>query len=281
MADLRIGVVGAGVGGAFTAKFLRELGVNATIEVFDANERAGGRVLDTTTLLGEPLAQELGASMAITQNRYVRDAADKLGLKRRSLRDSPGRGSGRLAVVGADGAIAFTESGFAPLTVARLLRRYGGRSLRNVKGVASEFIANFSRLYDAQDAGRAFRSPRDLLAEASMEEWPARACGAALGEVAAEGTAELVEALMRNNYGQDAAPAGALCCFTAVAPLAAGGSKAAFKIEGGNAQLAARLLARANASTRFGHRVTAVERRPRRGRRRALAPVPPPLRRRR
>ena len=259
-ADLRIGVVGAGVGGAFTTKFLRELGVNATIEVFDANERAGGRVLDTTTLLGEPLAQELGASMAITQNRYVRDAADKLGLKRRSLRDSPGRGSGRLAVVGADGAIAFTESGFAPLTVARLLRRYGGRSLRNVKGVASEFIANFSRLYDAQDAGRAFRSPRDLLAEASMEEWPARACGAALGEVAAEGTAELVEALMRNNYGQAAAPAGALCCFTAVAPLAAGGSKAAFKIEGGNAQLAARLLARANASTRFGHRVTAVER---------------------
>ena len=168
-ADLRIGVVGAGVGGAFTAHFLRELlGVNVTIVVFDANERAGGRVLDTTTLLGEPLAQELGASMAITQNRYVRDAADKLGLKRRSLRDSPGRGSGRLAVVGADGAIAFTESGFAPLTVARLLRRYGGRSLRNVKGVASEFIANFSRLYDAQDAGRAFRSPRDLLAEASM-----------------------------------------------------------------------------------------------------------------
>ena len=125
-ADLRIGVVGAGVGGAFTAKFLRELGVNATVEVFEASERAGGRVLDTTALLGEPLAQELGASMAITQNRYVRDAADKLGLKRRSLRDSPGRGSGRLAVVGADGAIAFTESGFAPLTVARLLRRYGG-----------------------------------------------------------------------------------------------------------------------------------------------------------
>ena len=68
MADLRIGVVGAGVGGAFTAKFLREFGVNATIEVFDANERAGGRVLDTTTLLGEPLAQELGASMAITHD---------------------------------------------------------------------------------------------------------------------------------------------------------------------------------------------------------------------
>ena len=44
----------------------------------------------------------------------------------------------------------------------------------------------------------------------------------------------------------------------AIAPW--GGSKAVFKIEGGNAQLAARLLARANASTRFGHRVTAVER---------------------
>ena len=127
-----------------------------------------------------------------------------------------------------------------------------------MKGVASEFIANFSRLYDAQDAGRAFRSPRDLLAEASMEEWPARACGAALGEVAAEGTAELVEALMRNNYGRESAPAGALCCFTAVAPLAAG--SAAFKLEGGNAQLAA--------GSGAGERLHAL--RPPRHRRRAL-----------
>ena len=136
MADLRIGVVGAGVGGAFSAHFLRELlGVNATIEVFDANERAGGRVLDTTTLLGEPLAQELGASMAITQNRYVRDAADKLGLKRRSLRDSPGRGSGRLAVVG-----ALSELGGA----GRLVDG-GGRC--NVRGVSrsQEALGRFQR----------------------------------------------------------------------------------------------------------------------------------------
>ena len=49
---------------------------------------------------------------------------------------------------------------------------------------------------------------------------------------------ELVSGLMRNNYGQPHSDAGALCCFTAVAPLAAGGSRAAFRIAGGNAQLA-------------------------------------------
>ena len=50
---------------------------------------------------------------------------------------------------------------------------------------------------------------------------------------------------MRNNYGQPHGSAGALCCFTAVAPLAAGGSKAAFGIRGGNARLAERMLERA------------------------------------
>lgn len=47
---------------------------------------------------------------------------------------------------------------------------------------------------------------------------------------------------MRNNYGQPWAPSGALCCFTAVAPLAAGGSSAARRIVGGNARLAEALF---------------------------------------
>ena len=106
-----------------------------------------------------------------------------------------GPSGGRLAVVGADGAIAFTESGFAPLTVARLLRRYGGRSLRNVKGVASSSSPTSAgsttrRTRGAPSARRAICSRR--------RRWRSgrRARAAALGEVAAEGTAELVEALM-------------------------------------------------------------------------------------
>ena len=78
-----------------------------------------------------------------------------------------------------------------------------------------------------------------------MNQWPHRACGAALAAAGGAALAELVGGLMRNNYGQPHSDAGALCCFTAVAPLAAGGSKAAFRIEGGNARLAARLLKRA------------------------------------
>ena len=65
---------------------------------------------------------------------------------------------------------------------------------------------------------------------------------------------------MRNNYGQPHGDAGALCCFTAVAPLAAGGSKAAFRIEGGNARLAARLLERAGVTLHLSTRVLGVTR---------------------
>jgi hypothetical protein len=48
---------------------------------------------------------------------------------------------------------------------------------------------------------------------------------------------ELVAGLMLNNYGQDWRTANGLVCMTAVAPLAAGGSEAAWSVAGGNEYL--------------------------------------------
>ena len=63
---------------------------------------------------------------------------------------------------------------------------------------------------------------------------------------------------MANNYGQRWQPAGALCCFTAIAPLAAGGSKGTARVEGGNARVAAGLVSRSGARLRLSTRVVAV-----------------------
>ena len=69
---------------------------------------------------------------------------------------------------------------------------------------------------------------------------------------------ELLAALMWNNYGQDWRPANALVCATAVAPLAAGGSAAAWSVVGGNEQLAVRAVEESGATVRLGRRVLSV-----------------------
>ena len=67
---------------------------------------------------------------------------------------------------------------------------------------------------------------------------------------------------MLNNYGQDWRGANALVCATAVAPLAAGGSAAAWSVAEGNAELARGALQQAEvAAVRLGRRVVAVQRR--------------------
>lgn len=68
----------------------------------------------------------------------------------------------------------------------------------------------------------------------------------------------LVAALMRNNYGQDWAESGALCCFTAIAPLAAGGSRAARRVREGNAAVMRGLFQRSRAHLFLNTSVTAV-----------------------
>ena len=230
MRETRIAIVGAGVGGGFSAHWMRTLGLDydqVLIDVYESSARVGGRTMDTSAL-GESAdrAVELGASMAIVQNRYVADAAAELGIRRTLASDGRGRGGGRMAIVGGPPRqLNFRESAWPPVTVARLAWRYGMTHMARLHRQGQEFIANFSKLYDAQDAGDAFRSPDELLRVGAMEEWPRRSCADAIGALVGEGAAieELVAGLVANNYGaRDWRRTGALCCFTAVAPLAAG-----------------------------------------------------------
>ena len=64
--------------------------------------------------------------------------------------------------------------------------------------------------------------------------------------------------MVRNNYGQRWQSAGALCCFTAIAPLAAGGSAGTVRVARGNAKIAAGLVSRSRAELRLATRVVAI-----------------------
>ena len=74
-----VAIIGGGIGGAFAAWWLRNASPAVRIDVYERSSAVGGRTLDT----GEGDASvELGASMAIVQNRYVAEAATALGLSR-------------------------------------------------------------------------------------------------------------------------------------------------------------------------------------------------------
>jgi hypothetical protein len=173
----------------------------------------GGRAFDTTAL-GEPAetSVELGASMFIGDNRLVRrgafrragpsratplpwhlpatctppprtvaqlsEAAASLGLKASCRADEASRlGATRLAVLGKNRSLGFVE-GRSPLTtLGTMAARYGLRAGARVRGVAAEFIRNFSRMYEAvlRD-GPAARTPRALLGAADMQGWPHSSC---------------------------------------------------------------------------------------------------------
>lgn len=269
---MSVAVVGGGIGGAFAAWWLRHDAAHAglRIDVFEATPRLGGRAFDTSSLHSSNHSGnmvELGASMAIVQNKYMYEATEALGLARRLLSESHGRGLQQMAIIGKsmhphhNRSFVFEESSWKARTLFRMLRRYGLRNLAKVHQRASDFISNFSRLYVAQEGGLSFDSVDELLSVASMEQWPRVSCEEAMEALVGKDALisdELIAGLTLNNYGQQWAQMGALCCFTAVAPVAAGGSHAAFNVVGGNAGIARGLLSAASAHVHLAHRVTRI-----------------------
>jgi hypothetical protein len=84
---------------------------------------------------------ELGASMAITQNRYVSQFADQLNLtKVYASGGSTDRGSGKLAIISTVGgvrAMSFVESDWTLVTIGTLLYRYGVTYFYNLRAAGS------------------------------------------------------------------------------------------------------------------------------------------------
>ena len=283
----RVAIVGGGIGGASVASFLlsefADIGaVPPEIVVYEQSDRIGGRTLAAQfpdgTIASTPRLRtalqsssgsaqgtvvELGASMAIEQNRYVREMAERLGLHRRHATDRPGRGSGKLAIL-SGGRFAFVESDYKLVTVVSMLARYGLVNFYKLRSHGERLISAFDRIYGAQDQRRAFREPRSLLGMAGMDGLSERSCEGFMAQLFGDAEAlisrELLGGLMMNNYGQDWRGANALVCATAVAPLAAGGSASAWSVVEGNDQLATKAFQEAGAEVQLGRRVLRISR---------------------
>ena len=150
----RVAVIGAGMGGGSSSYFLRRLvGSEVEIQVFEAEERVGGRckhLKHTDSVSGEERLFEVGASIIFEKNHYARTISLDLGLNHTR---SGGRSFGLW-----DGSRLVFQSLHLPwnqtrpssfLTSLGLMARYG-RSLMLLKALVKKTLDSFLKIYDKQ-----------------------------------------------------------------------------------------------------------------------------------
>ncbi|XP_068429860.1 prenylcysteine oxidase 1 [Clinocottus analis] len=148
----RIAVVGAGIGGASTAFYLREeFGAAVKIDVFEPGA-VGGRL--ATVKIGE-YEYETGGSVIHPLNLHMKHFIEKLGIPQR--KDVPSK----MAIF--DGKeLTFEESDWFIVNFLRILWQFGFSFLRMHMWVES-VMDKFMRIYQYQQYGYSFSSVDRLL----------------------------------------------------------------------------------------------------------------------
>eukprot|EP00051_Salpingoeca_urceolata_P007253 m.95967 g.95967 ORF g.95967 m.95967 type:complete len:517 (-) comp15175_c0_seq1:1361-2911(-) len=257
----RVAVVGAGIGGAATAWFAREeLPEGATIDVYERDQRVGGRA-ESIELEGE--VHEAGGSVVHVKNEYMVAFAKALNLTRggnsyRKPEDSQGAGvdiGPGMGVLDAS-SLLWTTWSSKWVTKLTLLWRYG-LSLLTMRSFVDTTLQSFVSVYPAQAAGRAFDSPEEMLNFMGLFNLTQVSLRRALidARVGNRLIDELCTAVSRVNYGQSTDQLNGL---TGAIALAASSSTDLWAVKGGNSQIASGLLSASGARVLLGRRVGEV-----------------------
>lgn len=257
----QIGIVGAGITGAATAHFLAKDRPDSEIQVFERNDRVGGR-LKTATIGDRPV--EIGGKYLHTDDPFCMNFVEEFDLDRADPFDVTGSdppAMGRDTTIGIwDGesfAVNLEESMLG--TVAHVLTSYP-LSLYRLFQEGSALDERLDELSERVASGDAFRSVNALLAEAGLDDWCHRSTTARLTDAGIDGqcVSEIVAATSQTTLGQGPSihAFGGLYGFLSMG--ASGGDP--FAIEGGNARLVEELLEESGAAVETGTTVRTVER---------------------
>ncbi|XP_070565846.1 prenylcysteine oxidase 1-like [Ptychodera flava] len=236
---VRIGVIGAGIGGSSCSFYLRQLfGKDAELDVYEAGE-IGGR-LATVSIGGH--VYESGATVIHPKNMYMQRFVRDLGLKHK---DRPTTGKKMGFYNGEE--FVFIESQWSVVTLAKMFWKYGFDLLKLRKAVGV-LIENFSRIYDVHDNGIAYTSVEGILNAMGGREY-VNLTKVSLAEVlkehgyADEFVADMVSIAARVNYGQQTN----MSAFAGEVSLA-GVQGGLWSVHGGNKQVCSRLLEKSKAT---------------------------------
>lgn len=250
-----VAIVGSGSAGAAATYRLRELlGPDARLVVLERADRVGGRV-HSMEFAGTRV--EVGGTLIHSSNRRLGDLLAEVGLAATTPDlDLDGRAE-TLAIWDGRAFVFWSRTSTAPLAWS-LIRRYGLRNVLRLRSQTVRALTGFTQVYAQQDAGRLFRTPRELLEGLGLGD---RADLSLHDFLAGEGiqgrlVGELVEGILRNMYNQNAtinAMAGS------VALIGGGfGGGSLYSVGGGNATLFERVLDRAGAELRLNHEVVRI-----------------------
>eukprot|EP00210_Caulerpa_lentillifera_P009401 g8962.t1 len=192
----KVCIIGSGIGGTSTVKFLRDLSQSVELHIFEQQDRVGGRLLTLNS--GDPLrAISAGGSIIHKDNHYIVSFAEELNLKIEKL---PPVSS---AIY--DGkSFIFESSGIELVDIGKMLWSYGN-DISKMQKILNDFKLDFEKIYEQQESGVAYTSPVDLLKDSNLFSWTQVSLAEAM-----EGRGikrklinELMAAVSRVNYGQN------------------------------------------------------------------------------
>ncbi|CAJ1377793.1 unnamed protein product [Effrenium voratum] len=243
---MKIAIIGAGIGGCSAARFCRQEFKDAEIHVLERTPRVGGRAC---VFESGGHTYEAGASIVHSRNRYLADFAAEFKLGQVAPPQT------RLVLH--NGRPVFEGSSFKPLTLAKMLRRYGLGPLRLERWV-ERFLRKFEHIYELQGRSQAFTSPKKLLA-ALDPEFEAMVSETLKRRLEQDGfdkrmVEELVAGIVRVNYGQGLD----VGVFVGAVALCGSGGKL-WAVSGGNHTLAEKLLEASGAKLITDAKVLRIE----------------------
>lgn len=232
------------------------MGERASITVFEKEARIGGRVW-SVEFAG--LRMEAGGSLIHSSNRYMGNAVDMLGLTRST--PMPMRTSSNPTVGVWNGeSFDFVVGQRGEQGAAFMAQRYGA-SLTQLGHVVQAMLVRLLTIYELQELGVAFDSPKDMMQALGLYELTQRDGYSFLREnrIGDPFMLEMSDGISRGNYGQ----AGHMNALATLVSLIGGGFGGGhgYVVREGVARVCEGLLARANARVLTEVPVAAVARR--------------------
>ncbi|XP_008469642.1 prenylcysteine oxidase-like [Diaphorina citri] len=234
-AKVRIGIVGAGIGGTSACYFLQELLKDqVTIDIYEPHE-IGGRL---ATAKVDDFDYETGGSIIHEDNLYVQRFMKEFGLVKKV--DKKTNVPSKFGLY--DGSqFHFKESSYHWITILKLLYRYGPVNFYRFQSAVDTMLTEFRQIYTVQSQNHSFTTVEELLASMSPRFVPQmRLCAEdAMKTVTSQLLLdELVSASNLVNYGQTIFNMPGFVTYVSCAGM----SGELFAIRGGNKQLASHLL---------------------------------------
>ncbi|XP_066933651.1 prenylcysteine oxidase 1-like isoform X2 [Clytia hemisphaerica] len=251
--DLRVAVIGSGIGGASATHFLRKsLGETVQIDVFEKSDHIGGR-LHIVTIDGQSI--ESGGTIIHSSNKYTVDFVKDLGLGTNVAMSNE-----RLGIYNGK-EFVFVETSTSWWNGIKMIWRYGFFSLKNMSDALSKMLTDFVSVYQIQDEGKAFKTVPDLLKALGGDyfvECTDKTSRQIMKEkgVGDELINELLTAVSRNNYGQSTDEING---FTGYVSLAGAQGGSLWNVEGGNYHVPQRLLQKSKAEVHINTKITSIK----------------------